>query len=138
MAVASPVSEHWPMGERCFPAPAPLQVAKVEYVRRRPKLKEVLVRLEDHLECVCVPQNHLVEHVEAELGKQRPRDPLQSFSCTCWASVLHPLACVNGCMHGREVRERCPKGRRHGKKQTHGHRRAAAVDLPQLSLRLLL
>ena len=44
------------------------QVAKVEYVRRRPKLKEVFVRLEDHLECVCTSQHHVVEHSDAETG----------------------------------------------------------------------
>ncbi|TNN68899.1 Platelet-derived growth factor subunit A [Liparis tanakae] len=44
-------------------------VAKVEYVKRRPKLKEVFVRLEDHLECVCSSQHHAAEHSDAETGR---------------------------------------------------------------------
>lgn len=41
-------------------------------MRRRPKLKEVFVRLEDHLECVCTSQHHAVENSEAETGKSDP------------------------------------------------------------------
>lgn len=47
----------------------PLQVAKVEYVRRRPKLKEVLVRLEEHLECICTSKRHIKELYEIDNGK---------------------------------------------------------------------
>ncbi|XP_023666567.2 platelet-derived growth factor subunit A-like isoform X4 [Paramormyrops kingsleyae] len=57
---------------RCHPARRhhrTVKVAKVEYVRRKPRLKEVLVRLEDHLECMCTPQHHVLEHSEAEPGR---------------------------------------------------------------------
>ncbi|XP_057203194.1 platelet-derived growth factor alpha polypeptide b isoform X1 [Triplophysa rosa] len=63
---------------RCHPSKKhhrTVKVAKVEFAsRKKAKLKEVLIRLEDHLECVCTSQHHVTEHVEADTGPRKVKN----------------------------------------------------------------
>ncbi|KAJ8367315.1 hypothetical protein AAFF_G00320990 [Aldrovandia affinis] len=59
---------------RCHPSHThhrTVKVAKVEYIRRRPRLKEVQVKLEEHLECMCTP--HLLQTGQIKPDKGRSR-----------------------------------------------------------------
>uniref|UniRef100_A0AAY4CE15 Platelet-derived growth factor (PDGF) family profile domain-containing protein n=1 Tax=Denticeps clupeoides TaxID=299321 RepID=A0AAY4CE15_9TELE len=71
-----------------------VKVAKVEYVRRKPRLKEVLVRLEDHLECECT-SHHVTEHSDTDSGGRRVLRTtvvLWWFLLSCFVKFSHTHA----------------------------------------------
>lgn len=62
------------------------QVAKVEYIRRRPKLREVHVKLEDHVECMCMNKLFIKPNADTDNGEHA-----SVCLCACALKAVAPV-----------------------------------------------
>ncbi|KAL4648697.1 platelet-derived growth factor subunit A-like isoform X3 [Arapaima gigas] len=75
---------------RCYPSrrhQRTVKVIKMEYIRKKLKPREVLVQLEDHLECMCMSQHRVAQHKEADTDVRQCGKGFPGVNADHWALV---------------------------------------------------